>query len=86
MPARACRVHEPGPADLAASRRMKTTRAGGGHPDHVVAPTDPANPGSPTPTAAGFMALHQRPRWWTLASVGALPFYGPFGDIADQPP
>ncbi len=25
-----------GPADLAANRRMKTTRVGGGHPDYVV--------------------------------------------------
>src|SRR5690625_7870113 len=29
-----------GPADLAASRRMKTTRVGGGHPGYVVR-TDP---------------------------------------------
>jgi malyl-CoA/(S)-citramalyl-CoA lyase len=25
-----------GPADLAANRRMKTTRVGGGHPDYIV--------------------------------------------------
>ena len=35
-----------GPADLAANRRMKTTRVGGGHPDYVVrSDPDPAQPG-----------------------------------------
>jgi len=39
-----------GPADLAASRRMKTTRVGGGHPGYVVrADPDPANPDAPRP-------------------------------------
>src|SRR6187397_3375378 len=35
-----------GPADLAASRRMKTTRVGGGHPGYRVMedPSDPDNP------------------------------------------
>ena len=33
-----------GPADLAASRAMKTTRVGGGHPDYVVL-ADAAAPG-----------------------------------------
>src|SRR4051812_46433834 len=36
-----------GPADLAASRAMKTTRVGGGHPDYVVL----ADPPSPLPLA-----------------------------------
>src|SRR6188474_396749 len=40
-----------GPADLAASRAMKTTRVGGGHPDYVVladaAPVPPPHAGSP---------------------------------------
>ena len=74
-----------GPADLAASRRMKTTRVGGGHPDYVVrTDPDPANPAAPRPTA-------QQDLWhYTIGkmvdactSVGALAFYGPFGDIAD---
>ncbi len=74
-----------GPADLAASRRMKTTRVGGGHPGYVVrTDPDPAQPDAPRPTA-------QQDLWhYTLArmvdactSVGALPFYGPFGDFAD---
>ena len=49
-----------GPADLAASRRMKTTRVGGGHPGYVVR-TDP-DPEEPRRAArhraAGPLALH----------------------------
>src|SRR5262245_422193 len=41
-----------GPADLAASRRMKTTRVGGGHPAYLVrADPDPKDPNAPRPTA-----------------------------------
>src|SRR5687767_3017061 len=41
-----------GPADLAASRRMKTTRVGGGHPGYrVISDPDPDNPDAPRPTA-----------------------------------
>lgn len=74
-----------GPADLAASRRMKTTRVGGGHPGYVVrADPDPADAGAPRPAV-------QQDLWhYTLARMvdacaahGILPFYGPFGDIAD---
>jgi malyl-CoA/(S)-citramalyl-CoA lyase len=74
-----------GPADLAASRRMKTTRVGGGHPGYLVR-TDPDanNPDAPRPTA-------QQDLWhYTIARMvdacvanGILPFYGPFGDIKD---
>jgi malyl-CoA/(S)-citramalyl-CoA lyase len=40
-----------GPADLAASRRMKTTRVGGGHPGYrTIADPDPENPDAPRPS------------------------------------
>ncbi len=74
-----------GPADLAASRRMKTTRVGGGHPGYLVrADPDASNPDAPRTTA-------QQDLWhYTLArmvdacaSNGILPYYGPFGDIKD---
>jgi malyl-CoA/(S)-citramalyl-CoA lyase len=74
-----------GPADLAASRRMKTTRVGGGHPAYLVrSDPDPRNPDAPRATA------QQDPWHYSVArmvdactAVGILPFYGPFGDIAD---
>ncbi|MFM7127679.1 MAG: HpcH/HpaI aldolase/citrate lyase family protein [Actinomycetota bacterium] len=74
-----------GPADLAANRRMKTTRVGGGHPDYLVRQdADPENPDAPR-------ATHQQDLWhYTMARMvdacvmnGILPFYGPFGDIKD---
>jgi malyl-CoA/(S)-citramalyl-CoA lyase len=74
-----------GPADLAASRRMKTTRVGGGHPGYLVrADPDPANEDAPRATA-------QQDLWhYTMARMvdacvahGILPYYGPFGDIKD---
>src|SRR4051794_1422990 len=41
-----------GPADLAASRRMKTTRVGGGHPGYrVIEDPDPENPDAPRASA-----------------------------------
>src|SRR5918999_726881 len=72
-----------GPADLAASRRMKTTRVGGGHPGYRVL-GDPTEDGAPRAAA-------QQDLWhYTLgrmvdacAGAGILPFYGPFGDIRD---
>jgi malyl-CoA/(S)-citramalyl-CoA lyase len=74
-----------GPADLAASRRMKTTRVGGGHPGYrVINDPDPNAPDAPRSSA------QQDPWHYTLArmvdactSAGILPFYGPFGDIRD---
>jgi malyl-CoA/(S)-citramalyl-CoA lyase len=74
-----------GPADLAASRRMKTTRVGGGHPGYrTIADPDPADPEAPRPS------YQQDPWHYSIArmvdactSVGALPFYGPYGDIKD---
>jgi malyl-CoA/(S)-citramalyl-CoA lyase len=74
-----------GPADLAASRRMKTTRVGGGHPGYrTIADPDPADPDAPRPS------YQQDPWHYSIArmvdactAVGALPFYGPYGDIKD---
>ena len=71
-----------GPADLAASRGMKTTRVGGGHPDYKVLADG----------AAGISrAAFQQDLWhYTVARMvdacaahGIKPFYGPFGDFAD---
>jgi malyl-CoA/(S)-citramalyl-CoA lyase len=74
-----------GPADLAASRRMKTTRVGGGHPGYrTLADPDPQNPDVPRPS------YQQDPWHYTIARMvdacagaGILPFYGPYGDIRD---
>ena len=74
-----------GPADLAADRRMKTTRVGGGHPGYLVRqdPVDGA--------IEGERATYQQDLWhYTIARMvdacamhGIYPYYGPFGDIAD---
>src|ERR671914_1334396 len=74
-----------GPADLAANRRMKTTRVGGGHPGYrVIEDPDPANPDGARATA------QQDPWHYSIARMvdacagaGILPFYGPYGDIRD---
>ena len=72
-----------GPADLAASRAMKTTRVGGGHPEYkVLADIQPGG---------GPRAAFQQDLWHytfakmvdACASAGIKPFYGPFGDFAD---
>ena len=72
-----------GPADLAASRAMKTTRVGGGHPDYRVL----ADSGAP---GEARLAAQQDPWHYTIARMvdacaanGIKPFYGPFGDFAD---
>jgi malyl-CoA/(S)-citramalyl-CoA lyase len=73
-----------GPADLAASRAMKTTRVGGGHPDYKVL-ADTAAPDTPR-------ASYQQDLWhYTIAKMvdacataGIKSFYGPFGDFADS--
>jgi malyl-CoA/(S)-citramalyl-CoA lyase len=72
-----------GPADLAASRAMKTTRVGGGHPEYKVLAD--ATPGG------GTRAAFQQDLWHytfakmvdACAAAGIKPFYGPFGDFAD---
>jgi malyl-CoA/(S)-citramalyl-CoA lyase len=74
-----------GPADLAAFRRMKTTRVGGGHPAYQgIEDPDPDDPDAPRKTA------QQDPWHYSIArmvdactSAGILPFYGPYGDIKD---
>ena len=48
-----------GPADLAASRAMKTTRVGGGHPDYRVL-ADAGAGRAARARAAGPLALHDR--------------------------
>jgi len=74
-----------GPADLAASRRMKTTRVGGGHPGYlVISDPDPDNPEAPRPTAQQDLWHYSIARMVdACTSAGILPFYGPFGDIKD---
>jgi len=72
-----------GPADLAASRAMKTTRVGGGHPDYKVL--------ADAPQGSGERPNFQQDLWhYTLgkmvdacAGTGIKPFYGPFGDFSD---
>ena len=74
-----------GPADLAASRRMKTTRVGGGHPGYlVINDPDPDDPEAPRPTAQQDLWHYSIARMVdACTSAGILPFYGPFGDIKD---
>ena len=72
-----------GPADLAASRAMKTTRVGGGHPGYKVLADAPAG---------GARQSFQQDLWhYTIAKMvdacaaaGIKPFYGPFGDFSDS--
>ena len=74
-----------GPADLAASRRMKTTRVGGGHPGYlVIADPDPDDPEAPRAKAQQDLWHYSIARMVdACTSAGILPFYGPFGDIKD---
>lgn len=72
-----------GPADLAASRAMKTTRVGGGHPDYKVL-SDPGTEDEPR-------SFFQQDLWHyslarlvdACAAAGIKAFYGPFGDFSD---
>lgn len=72
-----------GPADLAASRGMKTTRVGGGHPFYGILEDARADGATRT--------LYQQDLWhYTVAKMvdacvsnGLKAFYGPFGDFAD---
>lgn len=75
-----------GPADLAADRRMKTTRVGGSHPGYLVRADPP-----PPDDSDGERRTSQQDLWhYTLARMvdacriaDILPYYGPFGDIQD---
>jgi malyl-CoA/(S)-citramalyl-CoA lyase len=75
-----------GPADLAADRRMKTTRVGGGHPGYLVR-QDPAS----AEEIEAPRATYQQDLWhYTVARMvdacvqaQIYPYYGPFGDIKD---
>ena len=79
-----------GPADLAANRRMKTTRVGGGHPGYLVR-QDPATDIEGNTAVDDERTTYQQDLWhYTIARMvdacvanGILPFYGPFGDIKD---
>ena len=72
-----------GPADLAASRGMKTTRVGGGHPHYGVLADDMSGDKART--------FYQQDLWhYTIArmvdacaSNQIKAFYGPFGDFSD---
>src|SRR3954465_4627409 len=74
-----------GPADLAANRRMKTTRVGGGHPGYLVRQDPPAG------DVDADRAVYQQDLWhYTVARMvdacamnGIYAYYGPFGDIKD---
>ena len=76
-----------GPADLAASRGMKTTRVGGGHPGYGVLADNAGN----GVRAGGSRQFFQQDLWhYTVAKMvdacaanGIKPFYGPFGDFSD---
>ncbi len=78
-----------GPADLAADRRMKTTRVGGSHPGYLVREDPPG--GDEGPEYEAERTTYQQDLWhYTIsrmvdacAMAGILPFYGPFGDIKD---
>jgi malyl-CoA/(S)-citramalyl-CoA lyase len=72
-----------GPADLAASRGMKTTRVGGGHPGYGVL-ADPEE-------GVENRDFYQQDLWhYTVGKMvdacmsnGLKAFYGPFGDFSD---
>ncbi len=74
-----------GPADLAASRRMKTTRVGGGHPGYGIVADMMEDETAPR-------SFFQQDLWhYTVSKMvdacaanGIKPFYGPFGDFSDQ--
>ncbi len=80
-----------GPADLAADRRMKTTRVGGGHPGYLVRADPDGDAQARAGADDGDRTTYQQDLWhYTIARMvdacamhGIWPYYGPFGDISD---
>jgi len=78
-----------GPADLAASRGMKTTRVGGGHPAYGVLADATGDGDNDNPLDA--RPFYQQDLWhYTVGRMvdacqmhGIKAFYGPFGDFSD---
>ena len=81
-----------GPADLAASRGMKTTRVGGGHPFYGVLSDPVGGSGSDPEAGRSQRSFAQQDLWhYTFARMvdacaasGIRAFYGPFGDLKDE--
>ena len=71
-----------GPADLAASRAMKTTRVGGGHPDYAVL-ADAAGSAEREKFQQDLWHYTTAKMVDACAAAGIKPFYGPFGDFSD---
>jgi malyl-CoA/(S)-citramalyl-CoA lyase len=71
-----------GPADLAASRAMKTTRVGGGHPEYKVL-ADASGDGPRTAYQQDLWHYTMAKMVDACAAAGIKPFYGPFGDFSD---
>ena len=72
-----------GPADLAASRKMKTTRVGGGQPGYRVL-ADPNDEGAPRESVQQDLWHYTFARMVDACAMhGIKPFYGPFGAIDD---
>jgi malyl-CoA/(S)-citramalyl-CoA lyase len=71
-----------GPADLAASRAMKTTRVGGGHPEYKVL-ADASGDSARTAYQQDLWHYTMAKMVDACAAAGIKPFYGPFGDFSD---
>ena len=79
-----------GPADLAADRRMKTTRVGGPHPGYLVRQDAPRTEDGGFAYDAERTTYQQDLYHYTIARMvdacvmhGIYPYWGPFGDIKD---
>ncbi len=72
-----------GPADLAASRAMKTTRVGGGHPGYQVLGDRVSDDGERTAFQQDLWHYTIAKMVDACAAAGIKPFYGPFADFSD---